>query len=471
MFSPLARRRAPSLSAVRFVRRFSSFSALPPSSGALFDQYAKMVMSGLIKESAAQHETLRHLQLVYDNIAAYPAPVAQRSSPQPSLATSSAPPKQSSSRSGGSWFSSMFSSGDDDASPSPFSSGARASSSPASPSSSAYSAAPLSVNSAKPPGLYLYGGTGCGKTMMMDLFFDQAPMPLNRKKRIHFHEFLLMIHQRLHVERSANPSGGDALFPIAQKFVERDAHLLCLDEFQVTDIADAMILQRLFSALFDAGCVVVATSNRPPDELYWGGLNRPLFLPFIPVLKANCAVHHIVEPTDYRMLHAANHALFHTPLNEQTRAETARIFEALLGKEASAGPGQQQQPRALRARAETVTVMSGRQIAVRAAHSEGGGGIGCARFTFAELCDQPYGASDYLAIAERYGAIVLDNIPIFAADLSNRNQMRRFITLLDVLYDANVRLVCSAAAEPHALFEKPAEVKAAGRFLLIAAMD
>jgi cell division protein ZapE len=214
---------------------------------------------------------------------------------------------------------------------------------------------------------------------------------------------------------------------------------------QVTDIADAMILQRLFSALFDSGCVVVATSNRPPDDLYYGGLNRPLFLPFIPVLKANCTVHHIVEPTDFRMLHAANHALFHTPLDDRTRSEMSRIFETLLGKSDNG--------RTLQARSETVTVMSGRQIAIRQAHSDGAGGIGCAKFTFEELCDQPFGASDYLAIAQQYGAIMIENIPKFSADLTNRNQMRRFITLLDVLYDANVRLVCSAAAEPHNLFE------------------
>jgi cell division protein ZapE len=288
----------------------------------------------------------------------------------------------------------------------------------------------------------------------MDLFYDCVPTPASRKRRIHFHEFMLMIHQRLHMERQSNPGGGDALYPIARRFVQDDAYLLCLDEFQVTDIADAMLLQRLFSALFDAGCVVVATSNRPPDDLYYGGLNRPLFLPFIPVLKHNCHVHHIVEKTDYRILHATNHALYHTPLNDRSRQETARIFEALLGKAPTFAAGAA--PVALRARAETVTVMSGRQIAVRQAHSEGAGGIGCARFTFAELCDQPFGASDYLAIAEAYGALVIDDIPIFAADLSNRNQMRRFITLLDVLYDANVRLVCSAAAEPQDLFEKPA---------------
>jgi cell division protein ZapE len=291
-----------------------------------------------------------------------------------------------------------------------------------------------------PAGLYLYGDVGRGKSMLMDLFFAAAPVA--EKRRVHFHEFMLEIHARLHAKRTgakgaakdnANGKRVDDLLGAVADEIAAGAWLLCFDELHVANIADAMLLGRLFRALFEKGVIVVATSNWPPDDLYKGGLQRELFLPFIALVKEKLDVLHLDGRMDYRQARLMSMKVYHVPLGPAADRALDEAFAALTdGAEA---------------RAETVEVLGRRVPVPRAAK-------GVARFRFAELCEEPLAAADFLALAERYHTIVLAGIPRFRSEA--KNAPKRFAILVDTLYEKKVKLVCSADAAPHDLYREGA---------------
>lgn len=282
----------------------------------------------------------------------------------------------------------------------------------------------------KVKGLYVWGGVGRGKTMLMDLFMEVAVV--RRKRRAHFHEFMADVHERIHAYRQAlkrgEVKGDDPIPPVAEQLAE-EARLLCFDEFSVTDIADAMILGRLFTQLFKLGVVVVATSNVDPKDLYKDGLNRQLFLPFIELLQENVNVLMLDSPTDYRLEKLSGAPVYVTPLGN----DAERRMEELWGKFT----------KGIHARSEQLEA-KGRVIPVSAAAA------GAARFTFDELCARPLGAADYLRIAHAYGTVFLEGVPTMSK--ARRNEAKRFINLIDTLYDNGIKLVISADAEPTELY-------------------
>ncbi|MFZ1681390.1 MAG: cell division protein ZapE [Rhizobiaceae bacterium] len=275
-------------------------------------------------------------------------------------------------------------------------------------------------------GLYIHGAVGRGKTMLMDLFFDAAQTPSRR--RAHFNDFMADVHDRIHRHRQEFKAGRtkeeDPIPPVARALAA-EAWLLCFDEFSVTDIADAMILSRLFTALFSEGVVLVATSNVAPDDLYRDGLNRSLFLPFLRVLAAHVDTLSLDGERDYRQGRDEAARRFHVP-------DDAASIRAMDTAFAAFGPE----------RAEAVTVKGRRVVLPRAAGT-------ALRFTFAELCEAPLAARDYLAILDGRDTLFLDHVPVM--DNSVRNAARRFILLVDTLYDRRVTLHASAAAEPDRL--------------------
>jgi cell division protein ZapE len=276
-----------------------------------------------------------------------------------------------------------------------------------------------------PRGLYLWGDVGRGKSMLMDLFFETATF--TSKRRVHFNAFMVDVHARIHTERQSGKNE-DEIASVARVLAE-DAHLLCFDEFQVVDVADAMILGRLFEQLFARGVVVVTTSNVVPDRLYEGGLNRQLFLPFIDLLKSRLDVFALTGPTDYRLHRIGGMNVYLTPLSPEADAAMDAAWLRLTG-ERNPSP-------------VSLTVL-GRQVRVpRAAR-------GAARFKFEDLCVQPLAAPDYLAIAQNFHTVLIDHIPELAP--SQRNEARRFILLIDTLYDMGVKLICSAAVAPERIY-------------------
>ncbi len=284
-----------------------------------------------------------------------------------------------------------------------------------------------------PRGLYFYGGVGRGKTMLMDLFFDCAPVAA--KKRVHFHAFMLEVHDRIHHFRQAAEAGkvaqtADPLVALATVIVDR-AWVLCFDEFHVTDIADAMILGRLFEALFAAGVVIVTTSNRPPKDLYKDGLQRDRFLPFIDLIEEKLDVLELDGGVDYRLEAMRGMTVYATPLGAEAEAELERDFRRLT-------VGAEVHP-------DRFTVQ-GRPIEIKRAAE------GAAFSNFAELCEKPLGAADYLAIASRYHTLVLSGIP--KLDAARRNAAKRFVTLIDALYEHRVNFICSAATTPDGIYPK-----------------
>lgn len=289
-----------------------------------------------------------------------------------------------------------------------------------------------------PKGVYLWGAVGRGKTLLMDVFFENTDF--GGKRRVHFHEFMAETHDRIARWRAmdagerkkssdfVNGAGDDPIRPAARA-VARQSHLLCFDEFQVDDIADAMILGRLFEALFAEGVVVVATSNRAPDDLYKDGLNRQLFLPFIKLLRERLNIIELVAARDYRLARLEGAPVYYQPLGPGADLCMNKAWVRMIN-------GATARPCDIPVKGRAVKV----PLQAR----------GAARFDFADLCEKPLGGADYLAIVRRFGTLFIDRIPIMGPEM--RNEAKRFVTLIDAVYDSKTKLVCSADGEPQALY-------------------
>lgn len=280
-------------------------------------------------------------------------------------------------------------------------------------------------------GVYVHGDVGRGKTMIMDMFFRSASV--RPKRRVHFHAFMAEVHERIAAHREAVKAGGvkgaDPMPPVAGELA-RMSRLLCFDEFSVTDVADAMILSRLFKAMFAEGVVLVATSNVAPDDLYKDGLNRGLFLPFVEDLKRQCDIVRLDAAEDYRLASIGEDNLYVTPLGPEADARMDEAWATLLS-------GHKPMPASLSVKGRTVFVPSA--------------GNGAARFAFEDLLKRPLGAQDYLAIAKRFHTVMLDGVPVMTR--AERNEAKRFITLIDALYDSGRRVVISADAPAEDLYQ------------------
>jgi cell division protein ZapE len=285
-------------------------------------------------------------------------------------------------------------------------------------------------DNAPPRGLYVYGDVGRGKTMLMDLFFQQSP--IEHKRRAHFHEFMAEVHERIHGYRQNIARGeipdGDVIALTAAAIFDQ-AWLLCFDEFHVTDIADAMILGRLFARLFEFGTVVVATSNVAPDDLYKGGLNRALFVPFIAQISEHMDVIRLDARTDFRLEKLAGVKMWLVPADAAAAVALDKAWASMTGKAPC-------KPRDISIKGRVLHVPC-------SAH-------GVARFSFADICETPLAASDYLRLARDYHTIMIDRIPVM--DYGDRNAAKRFIMLIDTLYDDGVKLMASAQADPLSLY-------------------
>jgi cell division protein ZapE len=281
-----------------------------------------------------------------------------------------------------------------------------------------------------PRGLYIYGEVGRGKTMLMDLFFQHSPVV--HKRRAHFHEFMAEVHERIYGFRQnvarGEIAGGDVIALTAASIFDQ-AWLLCFDEFHVTDIADAMILGRLFARLFELGTVLVATSNVAPDELYKGGLNRALFLPFIAQISERMEVLRLDARTDFRLERLAGVKMWLVPADASADAALDKAWIKMTGNAPC-------RPRDISIKGRVLHVPC-------SAH-------GVARFSFADICEKPLAASDYLRLARDYHTIMIDRVPVM--DYAERNAAKRFITLIDTLYDNRVKLMASAQAGPMSLY-------------------
>jgi cell division protein ZapE len=285
-------------------------------------------------------------------------------------------------------------------------------------------------HSDEPAGVYLWGGVGRGKSMLMDLAFEH--IAISPKRRVHFHEFMLETHARLRKAREREE--GDPIEPVAEE-IAAEAKLLCFDEMQVTNPADAMILSRLFGKLLDQDVKVVTTSNRPPRDLYMGGLNRELFIPFIELIERRMLVVEVNGPTDYRLDRLTGVEVWHVPNGPEATADLSRAFFQLTDY-----------PVEDRAKvpSEDIEVGGGRTLHVPKSLK------GVAVFSFKRLCGEPRGAADYLAIARRFHTVIIVGIPVMGPDM--RNEAARFVTLIDALYEHKVKLLAAADAEPDGLY-------------------
>jgi len=275
-----------------------------------------------------------------------------------------------------------------------------------------------------PKGLYLWGGVGRGKSMLMDMMAAATEAP--GVERVHFHAFMQGVHRGMHAARARGVT--DALAPVADDLVAR-VRLFCLDEMQIIDITDAMVVGRLFQRLFDAGVIVVTTSNRPPEDLYKDGLNRGVFLPFIDLIRARMEVIELESPTDYRQHRLTGAQVWFAPSDGSARAAIGAIWADLTGG-AAGGP--------------MVLRVNGRDVQLDQVAN------GVVRASFWDLCGRPLGPADYLAIAGAVRVVLLEDIPRMSA--ANYNEAKRFVTLIDALYEGRVRLVASAADDPERLY-------------------
>ena len=285
-------------------------------------------------------------------------------------------------------------------------------------------------DSAPPRGLYVHGEVGRGKTMLMDLFFQASAV--EHRRRAHFHEFMAEVHERIYGFRQEIARGkipDEDVIGLTAHAIFEQAWLLCFDEFHVTDIADAMILGRLFARLFDLGTVVVATSNVAPDDLYKGGLNRSLFLPFIAQIEEHMTVLRLDARTDFRLEKLAGVKMWLVPADAAASVALDKAWASMTGNASC-------RPRDISIKGRVLHVPC-------SAH-------GVARFSFADICEQPLAASDYLRLARDYHTLMIDRIPVM--DYGERNAAKRFITLIDTLYDNGVKLMASAEADPLSLY-------------------
>jgi len=287
-------------------------------------------------------------------------------------------------------------------------------------------------------GLYIWGSVGRGKSMLMDQFFELVRF--EPKRRVHFQDFMAEAQERLNVQRSAYKEGKtreeDPIPPVAKAMAAK-ARLLCFDEFSITDIADAMIIGRLFKGLFEAGVVVVTTSNVRPSDLYKDGLNRQRFIPFLELLLARVDIFELDADTDYRLEKLSQASVYNAPIGPKADHKMDQAWQTMTG--------------GTKAKPDSIS-LKGRKIRVPQAVD------GHARFSFADLCEKPLGSEDYLAIARRYHTVFIDHVPIM--ELSQRNHAKRFINLIDAFYDKGIKVVISAAASPHALYQPKSGIEA-----------
>jgi len=290
-----------------------------------------------------------------------------------------------------------------------------------------------------PKGVYMYGDVGRGKTMLMDMFYDHTPVRC--KRRVHFHAFMQQVHEDMHRLRQASKGEGvDAALDQIADSIAGESWLLCFDEFFVDDVADAMILGRLFTALFERGVVVVATSNCAPDDLYENGLQRDRFLPFIQLLKTRLEVIEFTDGRDYRMDRFRELQVYHVPNDDSAARKADEAYEALTD-------GAMSQPEEM--------MIKGRTFYIPAAAK------GTARFTFQDICGQPRSAVDYLALAQGFHTLIIEDIPKMTDD--QRNEVLRFVTLIDILYENRIKLFATAEAAPDGLYSGKQHARAFAR--------
>ncbi|KAJ1875248.1 ATPase [Coemansia sp. RSA 486] len=284
-----------------------------------------------------------------------------------------------------------------------------------------------------PRGLYIYGDVGTGKTTTMDLFYDTVPV--GKKRRIHFHAFMLDVHSRINSFRRTHSSTADPVPTIARELADA-AYVLCFDEFQVTDIADAMVLRRLVTELFQNGVVIVTTSNRHPDELYKSGIQRESFLPCIELLKERCEVVSLDSGTDYRKIARETESVYFSPIT----ADANKVLHALFALASNGAAFETNVPLHFLGRTLTVPIAAG----------------GVARFSFDQLCKEAHSAADYIELAKNFHTILLTDVPVM--HMADRNEARRFITLIDALYESHAVLFMSSETDIYSLFTGKHEI-------------
>ncbi|THV08310.1 AFG1-like ATPase [Dendrothele bispora CBS 962.96] len=362
---------APSISTLSSDRSVSDKEHVQP-----FQHYQRLLESGTLRGDEHQTRIIQKLQDLHDKLIDYSPPVIADNTPSESL------------------LSRFFS---------------RAETEPTGPPEDA------------PKGLYLYGDVGTGKTMLMDLFYSTLPPHIKRKRRVHFHAFMIDVHKRLHAAKIAmGYKGGDPIAPVA-KDLAKEAYVLCFDEFQVTDIADAMILRRLLESLLDHGVICVMTSNRHPDDLYKNGIQRSSFIPAIELLKSKFDVTDLDSGTDYRRIPRALSKVYYHPLTPSNALEVEKIFKSLTSQDPKDPPIQN---RALD--------IWGRKLLIPESTSK------VAKFDFDELCGKPLSAADYLEVTKTFGTVFVLDVP--KMDMNRKDLARRFITFIDACYESKTKL-------------------------------